>query len=129
MKSIKLIDQDRPGIVAEITAILAEHKINIESLEAKTFDHQAVIELIVDHPNDAVMLLRGKGMKVVSDDLIAIRIIDEPGASAKIISELNNAKLSIRGITTLYRKEGHCCVALSTDNDEVARKLLHEVLV
>ncbi len=129
MKSIKLIDQDRPGLVADITELLASHKINIESLHGKTFENQAVIELIADDPGEAVMALRANGFKVIPDELITIRIKDEPGASAKVTRELNNAKLSIRGISTMHRQDGYCYVALSTDNNEVARKLLHEVLL
>jgi hypothetical protein len=129
MKSLKLVTDDRAGLVADITKSFAEHRINIEDMDAKTFENQAVIELIVDKPQEALAVLRNKGLKAVPNDLIAIRIVDEPGSSAKIMNELSNAKLSIRGITTLHRKDGYCYVALSTDNDDVARKLLHEVLL
>lgn len=129
MKSIKLLAEDRPGLVADITEILGSHDINIEDLDGRIMDSQAVVEMIVDKPHDAVMALRQKGFKVVSNELVVIRIVDQPGASAKITRELNEAKLSIRGISTMHRQDGYCYVALSTDNDDVARKLLHDVLI
>ncbi|HEU5046955.1 MAG TPA: ACT domain-containing protein [Rickettsiales bacterium] len=129
MKSIKLMAEDRPGLAADITEILGSHNINIEDLDGRIIDSQAIVEMVVDKPHDAVMALRQKGFKVVSNELVVIRIVDEPGASAKITRELNDAKLSIRGISTMHRQDGYCYVALSTDNDEVARKLLHDVLI
>jgi hypothetical protein len=129
MKSIKLITQDRPGLMAEITEKLALQQINIQEIEGKTVDRHAVLELVVDRPDDAMHLLLDHGFQAVSDDLITIRIADQPGALARVSRELNDAKLSIRGISTLQRQDGYCFVALSTDNDGVARKLLQDVLL
>ena len=129
MKSIKLFSEDRSGLIADITEILAEHSINIEDIEGKVIDGQAIIDLIVEKPSEAITYLREKGFKALSNDLLTIRLLDEPGASARITRELGNARISIKGISTLYRKDGYCYVALSTDNDDVARKLLHEVVI
>lgn len=129
MKPIKLITQDRAGLLADIADALARHGINIQKVEAKTVDRYAVLELVVDRPDDALHLLYEQGIQAVSDDLVTIRIVDAPGALAKVTRELNDARLSIRGISTLQRQDGFCFVALSTDNDAVARKLLQDVLL
>ncbi|MES2206335.1 MAG: ACT domain-containing protein [Pseudomonadota bacterium] len=129
MKSLKIITKDRSGLVAEISALLANHNINILELEGQSFDQQAVIELVVDHQADAINLLNSHGFKTISTDLITLRIKDQPGALAKVTRELNDTHISIRGISTLQRQDGYCFVALSTDNDEVARTLLQETLI
>lgn len=128
MKSIKLITQDRPGIVADIAEKFAQRHINIETVEGKSIGTYAVLELFVDRPDEAMHVLHEQDMLSVSSDLITIRIADQPGALAKVARELTDAKLSLRGISTLQRQDGYCLVALSTDNDTVARKLLHDVL-
>jgi hypothetical protein len=129
MNLVKLFAEDRRGLVADISEILGSHSINIEEIDGKVIDGQAVVGIIVDKPSEAVMHLREKGFKVVSDELLTIRIPDEPGASAKVMRELNNAKILIRGISTLCRKEGYTYIALSTENNEISRKLLHDVIV
>ncbi len=129
MKSIKLITQDRPGLIVEISEKLAQQNINIQEIEGKTIDRYAVVALVVDRPDDAMHLLLEQGFQAVSDDLITIRIVDKPGALAMVTRELTDAKLSIRGISTLQRQDGYCFVALSTDNDAVARKLLQDSLL
>ena len=129
MKSIKLITQDRPGLIVEISEKLAQQNINIQEIEGKTIDRYAVVALVVDRPDDAMHLLLEQGFQSVSDDLITIRIVDKPGALAMVTRELTDAKLSIRGISTLQRQDGYCFVALSTDNDAVARKLLQDSLL
>ena len=129
MKSIKLITQDRPGLIVEISEKLAQQNINIQEIEGKTVDRYAIVALVVDRPDDAMHLLLEQGFQAVSDDLITIRIVDKPGALAMVTRELTDAKLSIRGISTLQRQDGYCFVALSTDNDAVARKLLQDSLL
>lgn len=129
MKSIKLITEDRPGAMAEIVDMLAQEQINIQKIEGETVDRYAVFELIVDRLDDAMRLFHNRGLQAVSDDLITIRIADQPGALARVTRELMDAKLSLRGISTLQRQDGFCFVALSTDNDPVARKLLQDVLL
>lgn len=129
MKSIKLITQDRPGLIVEISEKLAQHDINIHGLEGKTVDRYAVLELVVNRPDDAMHLLLEQGFQAVSDDLITLRVADRPGALAMVMRELTDAKLSIRGISTLQRQDGYCFVALSTDNNSVARELLQATLL
>ncbi len=129
MKAIKLIIEDRPGVMAEIADLLAQQQINIQKIEGETVDRYAVLELVVDRPDDAMRMLHAHGLQAVSDDLITIRIADQPGALARVTRELKDAKLSLRGISTLQRQDGYCFVALSTDNDAVARKLLQDVLI
>lgn len=129
MKLIKLITQDRPGLLVEISEKLAQQNINIVEFEGRTVDRNAVMELMVDRPEDAMRLLQDQGFHAVSDDVITIRIADKPGALAMVTRELTDAKLSIRGISTLQRQDGYCFVALSTDNDAVARKLLQASLL
>jgi len=129
MKFLKIFSPDRSGLIADITLLMAEKHINIENLEGKAFLGHAVIDMTVDKPNEASIALREKGFKVVSDELITIRIIDEPGSSARVMRELNEAKISLRGISTLERSEGFCYVALSTDNNEAAKKLLYKVII
>lgn len=129
MKSIKLIIEDRPGVMADIADLLARQQINIQKIEGEMVDRSAVLELVVDRPDDALRLLHQQGLQAVSDELITIRIADQPGALARVTRELKDARLSLRGISTLQRQDGYCFVALSTDNDAAARKLLHEVLI
>lgn len=129
MKTIKLIAEDRPGAMAAVIDLLAEQQINIVRIEGKTFDRLAVFELVVDRTEDAMRLLSQRGFQVVSDDLISLRIPDQPGALARVTRQLGEARISMRGISTLQRQDGYCFVALSTDNDTLARELLRDVLL
>lgn len=129
MKTIKLIAEDRPGAMAAVIDLLAEQQINIVRIEGKTFDRLAVFELVVDRTDDAMRLLSRRGFQVVSDDLITLRIPDQTGALARVTRQLGEANISMRGISTLQRQDGYCFVALSTDNDALARELLRDVLL
>jgi hypothetical protein len=128
MKHFTLITTDRKGLVAEITEVLGRSGINILELKAQSVALNAIVEIAVDKPDDAMHSLSAYGFNVVSGDVITLKLQDEPGALAQITRQLSDAGLSIRGISTLQRLSGVCYVAVSTDDDSKARDLLASVL-
>lgn len=128
MKPFTLITSDRKGLVAEITEVLGRAGINILGLKAKSVASNALVEISADRPDDAMHSLSAHGFNVVSDDVITLKLQDQPGALAQITRQLSDAGLSIRGISTLQRQGGLCYVAVSTDDDAKARDLLGSVL-
>jgi hypothetical protein len=128
MKHFTLITSDRVGLVAEITDVLAQASINILELKAQSVATNAIVEISVDQPDNAMHCLSAYGFTVVSDHVITLMLQDKPGALAQITRQLSDAGLSIRGISTLQRLGGLCYVAVSTDDDAKARDLLSSLL-
>lgn len=128
MKQFTLITSDRKGLVAEITEVLGRSGINILKLKAQSVASNALVEISADRPDDAMHSLSAHGFNVVTEDVITLKLQDQPGALAKITRQLSDAGLSIRGISTLQRLGGLCYVAVSTDDDAVARQILADLL-
>lgn len=124
-----LVCLDRKGLAADLTGQLGAAGINILDLKAQTISGMALVTLQVDQPEPAMRLLSAQGLQVVTSDLITLQVADQPGALAQITRRLFDAGLNIRGISTLQRINGFCCVALSTDDDARARDLLGDVLL
>lgn len=130
MKQISIVSENKAGIVAKITEILASNNINIESIDAETFGNSAVTILTVDRYDDALRALRGlRGMKAITEDAILIRLEDQPGALAKIAKRFQDANINIRSLRFVRRDANYAIVAISTDRTDEALALVKDILV
>lgn len=124
MKQITVITEDRVGLIAEISALLAEADINIHSIEAQQVAAKACIRLAVESMDQAIAELNKAGIKAIAEDVILLRMADQPGALADISQRLASANIDIRSLAMLHRDQGENIVALACDRSEQARQLL-----
>ena len=74
--SLDLIGTDHPGIVAQISAALAAHQVNVEELTTRTIDapmsgaQMFHAEAVVAVPRDADLALIAEGLEAIATDLL-----------------------------------------------------------
>ncbi len=129
MKQITIVAESAPGLLAQVSEILAARGINIETLHAETVQDYGVVILTVDRYDEALAALRDAGLHAVSEDAIIIRIVDEPGALARISRRFHDAEIRLRSVRIIRRSSGSGLVALSTERTERALELVKDVLV
>lgn len=129
MKSLTIIQNTRPGLLAEITTLLESNGIDLRSIDGNTVGTLAVISLVAEPYRDSLSVLADAGFKVFVNEQILVHCQDEPGALAEISRRLANVQVDIRSIHFINREADHCIVALETDNDYAARKVLKDLLV
>lgn len=129
MKQITIVAESGLGLLARVSEILAARDINIETLVAETVEDHGVVILTVDRYDEALVALRDAGIPAVSEDAIIIRIVDEPGALARISSRFHEAGIPLRSVRIIRRSLGSGLVALSTERTEQALDLVRDVLV
>lgn len=129
MKEIVIVSDDRPGMVAEIAEALAAAGVNIESLNSETLGASKVAVLTVDRYDDALRALAGTRFQAISEDALVIQLADKPGELARITRRLKDAQIDVRSIRIVRREAGTGIIAVATDRNDQARKLLEDVLV
>jgi hypothetical protein len=129
MKSLTIIQETRPGLLAEITTLLERHKIDLRSIDGNTVGSLAVISLAAEPYAACLNLLADEGFKVFANEQILIRVKDKPGALAEISRRLANEQVDIRSVHVVNRENDCAIVALETENDYAARKVLKDLLV
>ncbi len=129
MKSLTIIQETRTGLLAEITTLLENHKIDLRSIDGSTAASLAVINLTADPYDACFQVLTGAGFKVFVNEQILVRVEDQSGALADISRRLANVQVDIRSIHFVNREGDHCIVALETENNFSARQVLHDLLV
>ena len=119
--------ENQVGVIADISKLLAEADINIETLDAEsTGDDDGVVILTTNDPDHALYALTNAGFRAVSDEALILKLKDEPGALAKIAEKFKQSNLSIRSMHILNRQAGYSMVALTTDDKDKAQTLIDD---
>lgn len=130
MKQLSVITENRLGVVTKISEALAIENINIESLDAQLAGDHVVVVLNVDQYDKALQVIHQlNNMRIVTEDAILVKLINEPGALAKIARRFTNAGIGLRSIRFIQRDKRFGLVAICTDRTEEALELVADVLV
>jgi hypothetical protein len=131
MKEIIIVSEDRPGLVADISAVLAEAEINIEFLSAEIVGGTAITILSADRYDVALRALSAAGFHALTEDAIVVRLDDKPGELARITRRFKEAGISLRSIRIIRRDRdaGQSIVALSAPRTQEAVELVKDVMI
>jgi hypothetical protein len=129
MKKITIVDTDRPGLLADITKILAEQNININYIEADAHKDIGIVILSVDKYDEALNSLKNANFYAFTENVIILKLKDQPGALAKIAMRFKEADINMRSIRIVKRENDFAIVAVCAEKTKHAIKLVEDVLV
>ncbi len=129
MRQITIVVKDRPGLVADISELMLEAGVNIESIAAEGVGRSAAIVMTVDKYDAALQALRDTPFKAVSEYAILVKLDDKPGALAMISRRFKDAGINLRSIRTISRDGGKSIVAIGTERTKEAMALVKDVLI
>ncbi len=121
---IIVIVPDRPGSLARVTEALAEAEVNIEMIDGRSAGELGVITLSTDDDDAALLALQRANLRALTSDTIVFRLPDKPGALAGVARLFGEHRINVRTIHIAHRLAGQAIVAVTTDNDDLARSLL-----
>ena len=126
MQRIIISTKNEVGVIAGITAALAEREINIRSIDTEGVGEHGMVILTTNDDDAALLALSRAGYRAVADDALIVRLRDEPGALAQLSARFRDAGVNIRSMHILNRHGGHATIALSADDLDTARELVDE---
>jgi len=129
VKVLTIIEQDRPGLLAEITAVLEQAQIEILDFSAQVIGGTAAISFQVKHYLVAFRLLSGAGYRVISHEHLLVRLGNHAGALAELSRRLALAHVDVRGMHIINQDESAGIVALETTDTAKAREVLSDLLL
>ena len=129
MKILTIIEESRPGLLAEITTLLQSREVNVLDINGETAGNQAVITLRAEPYRRCHRALADSGFKVFTAEHLLVRIKDQPGALADLSRRLANAQVDIRSIHFINKEDDECIVAVETMDPFRAGQVLKDLLV
>lgn len=129
MKVLTIIQENHPGLLAEVTTALERAKIEILDFSGQVVGETAVISLQVQPYRVAFRLLSDAGYRVISHEHLLVRLDKRPGALAALSRRLADAQVDVRGMHIVNKDESACIVALEAIQADKARTVLADSLV
>lgn len=129
MKVLTIIQENHPGLLAEVTTLLESEGIGVQDFTGSTLGDTAVITLTVGPYKKAFALLSNAGYRVVASEHLLVRLDRHPGALAELSRRLAQAGVDVRGMHIVNKDEQAGIVALETVDHEKAREVLADLLV
>jgi hypothetical protein len=115
-------------LLAQISKILGDNNINIDSVGVETVGKDAVIHLVASNETEATKLLEKAGFKVTASDTLLLKIEDQPGELAKVALTLAEAGINIRSVLFLRKEDSKGVFAVKVNKPEKAAELLKDYL-
>jgi hypothetical protein len=126
VKTIAVISDDKVGLLADISYILAKSKINIESINVAVVSNKAVIALEVSNPDKSKEVLEASGYRVENNSLVVKMSNSEvQGLEERLLKE----GVKVEKSDTLTRDEKCSVLALSVDKPKRASTILQHNLL
>jgi len=118
---------NKPGVLASVTSMLAEAKVNIIALAMMDSVENGVLRFICDDPDEARTVLNSSGDNWTETDVIVVEIRNEPGALASIALRLARANISIAyAYVTGGVGDGRTNAIFKPSDTKLAQKVLAE---
>ena len=123
ISQISVFVENRPGRLADITAVLAKNSIDIRALSVADTSDYGILRLIVNDPKSAVEALRSEGLTASATQVLGIIIPDEPGGLARAIKVLSDAQISVE-YAYAFITVGNAYVIIRVEDNDKASEIL-----
>lgn len=128
IKDVKLVKEiivavdNKVGVLANMSKILADHDINIEGVAGYAEDGKAKIMIITDDNLRASDALKKAGYANPAErEAVAVDLVNKPGALKNITARLASEKIDIKYVYGTICSEGcPARIVFSTTNNEKA---------
>jgi len=129
MKALTIIQEDHPGLLAEVATLLDREGFAVQDFSGVSVGDTAVISLTVEPCMEVFRLLSDAGYRVISSEHLLVRLEKHPGALAELSRRLADSNVNVRGMHIVNKDEKAGIVALETVDYEKAREVLKDMLV
>ncbi len=117
------------GLIADITAVLADAKVNIVNIKTSGLKDRGAIIVTTPSYDEALMALSAAGFKAVSEDTVIVKLDNVPGAVAKVSGKLKDAGIDIRSLDIVHNEDDYSLIAIATQQNDKVRQILADVLI
>jgi hypothetical protein len=129
VKVLNIIQEDHPGLLAEVTTVLEGEGITVQDFAGLSVGSTAVLSLTIERDQEAFRLLSDAGYRVIASEHLLVRLEKHPGALAELSRRLAQENVNVRGMHIVNNDETAGIVALETVDHEKAREVLKDILV
>lgn len=106
IKQLSVFVENEVGSLAGVTSILKDNQVNLRAIASFDTPEFAILRIVVDKPDVAMICLKEKGYVVKVSDAIAVELEDKPGTLDGMLQVIAENKLGINYIYSIVIREG-----------------------
>jgi hypothetical protein len=125
VKQISVFLENTEGRLEELLKILAQGGVNLLSASLADTMEYGVLRLLSNEPEKAKQILKDAGFAARIDEVIAVVVPDAVGSLAKVIGMIHAADINISYIYGLSIDGEGAPIAIKTNDNAKAEKLLN----
>ncbi|MBP3384413.1 MAG: ACT domain-containing protein [Firmicutes bacterium] len=116
IKQVSVFLENTKGRLAEITRLLADNNVDLKAMSiAETADF-GILRVIVEDPENAVAILKGKGFIASITDVVAVELNDRPGGFADVLEILAKEGINVNYVySTIHSKKDTAMIVLKVE--------------
>lgn len=129
MKSITIIADDKVGLLADISYILAKSRVNIDTINVEVVGGKAIISLGLSDAAKGKQVVEASGYKVEDPDAVVIKLPDKPGELNRITTLLTKEGVNVKNVHTLSKDGRTTVLSVMVDKPKKASLILQPHLI
>lgn len=102
VNQISIFLENRNGMLAELTRLLAENKVNLRAISIAETSDYGVLRIIADDCERAISILREKGNIVSVTPVTVVAVPDKPAGLSEILELLACADVAVEYMYSLF---------------------------
>jgi hypothetical protein len=127
IKQISIFLENVAGRLAEVTKLLAKHKINIRAMTIADTADFGILRIVVDRPEEAVKALRDGGFTAKTTDVLAVEVEDRPGGLARVMEIFQQNRVNIEYLyVSLEKNKDKAVVIFKVEDLNLGKKIVEE---
>jgi hypothetical protein len=96
IKQISVFLENKPGMLENMTSLLAENKIDIRALSLAEAEEFGIVRIIVNDVYDTMTVLKDHDFVCKITPVVAVAIPDEPGGLDNVLKALKKHEINIK---------------------------------
>ena len=117
----------RPGVMAQVTQVLGEAKVNIKAFSAPEVIGAGKLRLLVADLEGARAALKAEKIKFMEETALLLSLENKPGALKEVADLLTKARINIKCAYCTPSREGkRAIVVLTVSNTAKALTILRD---
>ena len=128
VKQISVFLENRSGRLAEVTRVLGDHGLNIRALSLADTSDFGILRMIIDHPDEAYMVLKEQHYTVQETDVITLEVADQPGGLAGVLDLLSQNGINVEYLYAFPERDSvdHAIMVFRFDNNDRAIEMMQQ---
>lgn len=129
MKTLTIVADDKVGLLADISYILAKSKINIDAINVDVVGGKAIISLALSDAVKGKSVVEAAGYKCEDPSSVVIKIPDKPGELNKMTATLAKEGVNVQNVHMLAKDGNQTVLAVIVDKQKRAAMVLQQHLI